>query len=351
MNKIPDHRKERHNMILPGKPDNARANVLLIVTIASRSRQVLPFGTRDENDAYAHLSSLCAEAGMNLYISHFDNVLPDSSIFSWLYKDSSWQLKKLHLSQISLSYADLPPNEPQANALRKILLEYNVAIVNDLAMSDSLTDKLLTYQLFPELIPPTIDTCERNVAGKLREMSTHSDLSFEKLFLKPRFGERGKGISVFDFSDLISESVAKKREYIVQPFLESDAGIPELNIPGRHDLRMLVYNGEIIQLFARTPAANSYVSNYACGGKILHFEINQLPKKFRELALIVDERLRRYRPRLYSVDAGIGRSGKIWLYELNTMPGIVWEEEHMAHKPKYVRVHGVITEMLKSCLR
>ena len=197
-------------MILVKKSDNKRSNVLLIVTLASRSKQARPFNAENENDAYAHLSSLCAEAGMNLYITHYDNMLPGSRMFSWIYKDGSWKKEKLYIPRISLSYADLPPNEATANVLRKMLVKYDVKIVNDLQLSDCLTDKVSTYKMFPELIPPTFDTTDPDVAVSLRELSTHPDLSFERLILKPRFGERGKGIEIIDFSDLASTSVLKK---------------------------------------------------------------------------------------------------------------------------------------------
>lgn len=336
-------------MTLYDTMEQPRSNVLLIVTIASRSRQPTPFDAVNTNAAYAHLSSLCAEANMNLYITHFDNILPDSTIFSWIYRENCWEMEELPISQLALSYADLPPNETNANRLRAMLIEHDVTIVNDLWVSDCLTDKVRTYELLPELIPATVDVADAEGMARLRELSTHPDLSLEKLILKPRFGERGKGIEVIDFSDLGSERVRQQREYIVQPFLESDTGIPELDVQGRHDLRMLVDNGEIIQLFVRVPAPNSHISSYAAGGKIRHFAVEQLPEKFRKVALAVDERLSHFVPRLYSVDVGLGRSGKIWIYELNTMPGIVWEEEHIADKPKYIRVHKAIADMLKSC--
>lgn len=331
--------------------DDKRLNVLLIVTIASRSRQMLPFHFDNENNSYAHLCSLCAAAGMNLYITHYDNVLPGSSVFSWIYQNDTWKLKNLDLSQVSLSYADLPPNEEKANVLRHILKKYHVRIVNDLQMSDCLTDKVLTYKMLSEFIPPTLDSNDPDVAIRLQEMPIHPDLSLEKLFLKPRFGERGKGIEIIDFSELVSASVLKKRQYIVQPLLESDAGIPELNIPGRHDLRLLLYNGEIIQFFARLPALHSYVSNKSHGGKLFYYDLHQLPEKFQALALRVDTRLQHYGPRFYSIDVGVGRSGKLWIYELNTMPGIVWEEGDVNDQTKNIEVHQVITEMLISCLR
>ena len=113
-------------------------------------------------------------------------------------------------------------------------------------------------------------------------------------------------------------------------------------------MRMLVYNGNIIQLFVRVPAPDYYISSYASGGKILHYDIQQVPGRCREVALRIDERLNHHIPRLYSIDVGIGRSGKVWLYELNTMPGIVWEEENAADKTKYMHVHRKITEMLAS---
>ena len=134
-------------------------------------------------------------------------------------------------------------------------------------------------------------------------------------------------------------------DYIVQPLMESDSGIPELNIPGRHDLRMLIYNGEVMDFFIRVASDNNFICNQSHGGKIAYYQLNELPERFSAIAQEVDQSLSEYMPRYYSIDVGVGRSGKIWVYELNTMPGVVWNAEG-TDKERYYGMHESIVEAM-----
>ncbi len=326
---------------------NNRSNVLLIATIASQVRQKEPFNQEHSNDAYAHLSMLCDELNINLYITHFANTINDSEVLSWIFKNGEWKMVELAASEITSSYADLPQNFPESNELRNILIKNEVIFFNDLDMSDCLTDKILTYQLLPNFVPPTFDTSVPDISNSLRTASNHPDLRTDKLILKPRYGERGKGIEVINFADLESDYVAKKEGFIVQPIMESDLGIPELGIYGRHDLRILIYNGEIKDFFVRVAPANTFICNQSRGAEFFYFNVGELPKRFREVAYEIDNAFNQYVPRYYTIDIGVGRSGKIWVYELNTMPGIVWRKD-FSDKMICIQMHKNIVAAIKS---
>ena len=318
-------------------------NILVIVTTASQIRQEKPFSRKTEDDAYVNLTMLCEKINVNLYITHFSNLMEDSAIFSWIFKNNKWNMTALPASEIAISYADLPPIFQSSNELRKILIQNEVVFFNKLNMSDALTDKLLTYQLFPSLIPPTFKTSLPNLSNRLLTASSHPDLRVDKIILKPQYGERGKGIEVIDFNDLKSDKIPKMDDYIVQPIMESDLGITDLGVDGRHDLRMLIYNGEIKDFFVRVAQKNKFICNHSHGGKFVHFSVDELPKKFKELAKEVDDVLSQYTPRYYSIDVGVGRSGKIWVYELNTMPSLVWDEDE-SNKEQFISMHQTIIE-------
>ncbi len=333
-------------MIHSTNPMNGHTNVLLIVTLAAQTPQAKPFQKENENATYEHISGLCEKEGISLYISHFANAINDSAVLAWRLLHGTWNLVELPASKITVSYADLPQNFAEANVLRDLLIKQGVFCVNNLRMSDTLTDKVMTYDLLPDFIPPTFDTSIPNLGTQLLAASNHPDLRTDKIILKPRYGERGKGIEVIDFSEVDSARVQKMEGYIVQPLMESNIGIPELNIEGRHDLRMLMHNNKIVQFFVRTPIGNSFVSNKGHGGKFIYFELEELPPRFRDLASIVDKRLSKYTPRFYSIDIGVGRSNKIWIYELNTMPGIVWEENDERDIQKNKDLHEVVMQIL-----
>lgn len=322
------------------------AKVLAITTITSRTPQPKPFHKENENDTYAHISQLCEKEGIQLYIAHYANTINDTAVLCWTLKNSSWEMVELPASEIVVSYADLPQNFSEANELRNLLERHGVFCINNLKMSDALTDKVLTYDLLPDLIPPTFDTSESNLSQKLLNASGHSDLRTDKIILKPRYGERGKGIEVISLEEADSERVRNMKDYIVQPLMESDSGITELGIPSRHDLRMLIYNGEIMDFFVRVAPSETFICNQSHGGTIAYFRLDELSERFRAVAREVDQSLKNYMPRYYSVDVGVGRSGKIWVFELNTMPGVVWNAAG-TDKERYYGMHKSIVEAMK----
>lgn len=325
---------------------NEPINVLAITTITSRLRQEKPFNRDNENDTYAHISTLCEAEGYRLYVAHYANVINTDSVFCWKFENEVWELVELPVSEIRVSYADLPQNFPEANELRNLLERNEVFCINNLEMSDCLTDKVLTYELLPDFIPPTFDTSTPNLGDCMKAAANHPDFLTDKAILKPRYGERGKGIEVINFSELDTERVTNMEGFIVQPLMESDSGIPELGIPGRHDLRMLIYNGEVMEFFVRVAPSDVYICNQSHGGTIAYFKLEELPQRFRAIAHEVDQQISHYMPRFYSVDIGVSRSGKIWVYELNTMPGVVWNAT-ASDKMRYVGMHKTIVKAIK----
>ena len=320
---------------------------LLIATIVRRSRHPLPFESPEENASYGHLAELCAGHGIELYVAHYDNLTAEGIALAWAWRQGSWQMVDLPLAELSLCYADLPQNFAGAHAFRQALEEHPITIVNDLRLSDLLTDKLATYEFFGGHVPLTWGTDESERVDRLRSVRPHPDLSADKLFLKPRFGERGRGIYVTDLDGLAGHPALRQTDYIVQCFLETGCGIPELGIRGRHDLRLILCDGEIVLAFARMPAAGSYVSNCSLGGREMLLATKDLPARVKRFAAGVDDRLRHFGPRLYSLDLGIGLSGKIWIYELNTMPGIVWDDDLPENKMLHTAMHRIVADWLE----
>ncbi len=323
---------------------------LLIATIVNRSRRPEPFETADENSSYANLAELLAGFGIDLHLAHYANLLPDGRVLAWHRRGSSWRAVDCRIDELSICYADLPMNFPDAMELKQALADHPLAIVNDLRLSDLFTDKLATYDFLPTLIPTTWDAGEPGVSGRLRDEHLHSDLSVRKIFLKPRHGERGRGILVTDPKGLADQPQAGRPDYIIQPFLETGAGIPELGISGRHDLRLIICDGDIVLAFARVAASGSYLCGYAQGGREMRFDVNRLPARLVEFAWMVDAKLLPFGPRLYSLDIGVGRSGKIWIYELNTMPGIVWNQGDEESRALHGGMHDLVARWLHRAL-
>lgn len=323
-----------------------RASVLLIATNVNRRPQPAPFDDAATADSHANLAGLCAALGLDLWLAHCASLRSEGAAVAWRWHGHRWQRMRCPLGEIDLAYADLPLGIPEARAFERALSAHSIPVVNDPRMSDCLTDKVATHDLFPNHVPTTWSAADPDLAQIVRQAELPADLDASRLFLKPRFGERGRGIFVTDLPGLSNHSVMGQADYIVQPFLETGSGIPELGIRGRHDLRLIVCNGRIELCFARQPGEGSYLSNCSQGGRELPLEPDRLPVRVTELARRIDERLSGFGPRLYSLDIGIGRSGKLWIFELNTMPGIAWDEHKPENRPLHEKMHRIVARWL-----
>ena len=81
----------------------------------------------------------------------------------------------------------------------------------------------------------------------------------------------------------------------------------------------------------------------------VYFDVEQVPERLLDFASRVDARLLDYGDRVYSLDIGIGQSGKIWIYELNTMPGVVWGA-FSNDKIRYHRMHQMLANWMHATL-
>ena len=324
----------------------SKQKVLLISTAANNFRYQAPFSTRDENTSFSHLAMRCLAHGIDLHVTHGDNLIDRHTALAWVWRGVSWRWVDVRLEDVSLCYADLPPNPAGATAFRRALGTRAIPIVNSLQLSDLLTDKLATHNYFSEHVPLTWRAETPGLVSRLRPDRLHPDLSADKLFFKPRYGERGRGIYIADHAGLADHPALRFEDYLVQAFLETRSGIPELGISERHDLRLLLRNGELVQAFARVPATGSYLSNFSQGGRELPIKLDDLPSRIRQFAAEIDASLSDFGPRFFSLDVGIGRSGKIWIYELNTMPDVVWDDRLPEGKPRHRLMHELIAAWL-----
>ena len=108
---------------------------------------------------------------------------------------------------------------------------------------------------------------------------------------------------------------------MVQEYVETSGGIPGL-VDGRHDLRIGLYNGEVIHGRLRTPPEGGYIANIGYGGTHYVLDIASLPADAKALAQAVDSTFSKYSHRFISVDFALTDKG--WkVFELNCWPGLV----------------------------
>ena len=198
--------------------------------------------------------------------------------------------------------------------------------------------KYATYQRFSKYQPYTVYVANSAVfptalkqftqhfAGDDSQPNSQSNTSAQdvantsrRIVFKPLSDFGGHGIHICPASELL-QTPGLSFPAILQEFIESDGGIPGL-VSGRHDLRVLILNGEVIGGSIRQPASGSLLSNTSQGGTMTMYERNQLPQDVIKFALDIDSQLPQA-PRLYAADFFYSTERSRWyLVELNASPG------------------------------
>lgn len=167
-------------------------------------------------------------------------------------------------------------------------------------------DKYETARLFRDYVPQTFLDTELEEARR----------AFPgRVVIKPRYGSHGTDVHVLD----ISEVKELKKDFIIQPFLDSSCGIPGI-IGGVHDLRVTMLNDTIVDTYVRYPQTG-WLSNISRGGKMKMVEKDILPEAVKKIVQDVDTRFSTHAPRLYSIDF-MYDGERFWIIELNKAPGI-----------------------------
>lgn len=186
-----------------------------------------------------------------------------------------------------------------------------VPIVDSVQFKSWCPDKWNQYEILSDLMPrsfliKTMDDLQRCL----------TDIKTAKAVIKPRKGQKGENIIVFDKASLpeINENILNTKGYILQDFHDTNVVVPGI-ISGLHDIKLITVGNDIFANL-RVPETGkefcTYDSSYA------EIPIEKLPKEALNLHKKVKERVDAMFPhQLYTVDIGITKNGPI-VFELNS---------------------------------
>lgn len=190
-----------------------------------------------------------------------------------------------------------------------------VSVVNDPRLYELCWSKEKTYELLSVFHPKTIEAMtDQELPAVINA------LPGDKVALKERTGSSGDGVFVGTKEEALHSGLTPP--LLVQEFIETAAGVPGITNK-RHDIRVVLANGEPIAATLRTPPDGGLKSNIGYGGEHRLLDIEDLPKELLGMCQKIDERLKNYGNfRLYSVDFGLTPNG--WrMFEANGMPGAI----------------------------
>lgn len=189
----------------------------------------------------------------------------------------------------------------------------HLLMVNNQALHDLCWSKEKTYEVLGDFHPKTIEV--KNVA-ELKDAL--GKMPGDKVALKELTGSSGKGVFVGQKTEATTTGL--QFPLLVQEFIETSAGVPGITNK-RHDVRVVLANGELIAATLRTPPEGGLKSNIGYGGENRLLNVTDLPAELLAICKKIDKRLQPYGIfRLYSVDFGLTPNG--WrMFEANSTPG------------------------------
>lgn len=210
---------------------------------------------------------------------------------------------------------------------------------NDLAINDpqfelAASNKWLTYQAFPALMPRTAEITNENWRSVVDSITT------QQIVLKPMLGFGGKGILITETASLDFPALNIEVPYLAQEFIDSSAGIPGL-CTGIHDLRIILFAGQPALSFIRQPKTGSLLSNVSQGGSLSVVDIRQVPESIMRAVRSIDATYTKYPFRVYTADFCMS-GGRPYLIETNPQPGFPTTEPAAFRQQFFQQLHATL---------
>ncbi len=295
-----------------------------------------PFLNERKNDSFASFLEAGLDNDVEVCVSNADNFNKRNKRIkkAWIY-DDKW--KKVRSKKAELCYYHGKTMNIY-NELTTLKQKLNIPIVNHTSIETICDDKLLTHEMFPALVPPTFPLQSIHEFYKAMKM-----IGSDKVVLKPRFGSRGMGVFVYDKQNILD---VLPRNVLAQQFIDSSNGI--LGIKSVHDLRVTIVNGRLDHAYLRLPERNSLICNAAQGGSKVFLDLDDLPSEIISTAKMIDNTLKIYGTRVYTVDFMKDNNGRFWVIELNSKPGTAYYDgkERIRYR-FYSNVIKAVKKMLK----
>ncbi|MCK5025895.1 MAG: ATP-grasp domain-containing protein [Nanoarchaeota archaeon] len=272
-----------------------------------------PFQDETDNMGYLRFCEIAKEKGILLYIANLKNYnQADDSIRNARTWDGEWTHKDI--SKVDFVYDKFPIARDIDGLKEYITKKYGR--VNSLEFEDLCKDKMLSYKVFNEFMSKTFTAMSQDEFHEAIK-----NIPSEMVVLKPIDGHGGAGIFIGSKGECKNKWENYPGEVMIQEFVDSKEGIPELNFKGIHDLRIVVVNGVACSCFIRKPKSG-LISNVSLGGEKINVPLEDIPQGAIELFHKVDKKIENHNPRIYSIDMLRQNNGNWKLIELNSKPGI-----------------------------
>lgn len=289
------------------------------------------------NEVYGYFLQICEKLGLKAGFSTSADIIgPGFCKSFWTYKDGKWA--KYNSPCFSkLIFDKFSPKRKGTKARRELLFsDSNILPFNNLGLYNLFFDKQKTFDKLSNFVIPTVSVGEStlenmNVAcDKLVDlMKIHLGIDDfgSDVIMKDKFGSGGNGIYKFKIDQREKMvAVADKHHrstYIIQPFAKFDRGFLFKNNLESADIRLIYLGGKIVQSYIRVAKRGDFRCNEHQGGVLTYLNIEAIPvdviNKASQVATILNNN-----SGLFTLDFIVSNSGRAYLLEGNTGPGLDW---------------------------
>jgi glutathione synthase/RimK-type ligase-like ATP-grasp enzyme len=265
---------------------------------------------------YLRLLELCQNEGWEVYVLTRKTYKENGKFEgAWLFKNGKFaRVEKTIKIDLIFDWV--------GNLLFPPKSEKGLRVVNTGEFKELTCDKWAAYLKLRDYMPKTFWVGELNHASNLI-----SRITTDNVVLKPYDGLRGKGIYIGSKEHLKDFKPEKSgRKYILQEFVDTSGGIPGLT-PGKHDLRIVVVNGEVVWCHVRVPAEGKLLANAAQGGSLTEVDYKKVPESVKKIVKEVSRKFYKdYDNPIFSLDFGVGPGNRPLIFEINDQVGFPrWE--------------------------
>lgn len=303
--------------------------IVLILYTSHDAGTGVPFSDRKYQRCYETLYTLGETFGLHLCRAPLDWYDAKEDVFrdSWEFVDGAWRLSGP--VKPDLVY-DKTSGRSALDETRALIIS-RYRFMDDPAFTLFANNKYETSRALPQHFKPYQKLSDREELLNFLEAFTD-----ERIVIKPVVGSGGQGVHIVTKEEAIKLDLTFP--IIAQEFIDSSHGIPGIT-DTYHDLRMVFIGDELVYAYVRTPKDGSFLANIAQGGSMKIIPTDELPQTLS--ALIDDTRklFARFPQKTYTIDVIFDETGRPWIIEFNTMPGMFFpSEEDAAMRRVYTRL-------------
>lgn len=255
--------------------------------------------------AYSELAQEAENAGHQLFFVRSQDTYLGNGWFS-----QSWLIREGKMVPQGKVHLDALYNKGRFQD------DGTIPIFNNAELAQVCSDKWTMYQLFSEYCPKTmLVTEQQDLPMALAECST------DLMVFKPQTGAEGAGVVIDSPETLLQMQSTLTFPAIVQEFLDTSGGVPGI-MTGTHDLRLALFDGEILYSYLRTPPEGGLLANVAQGGRFLMIDPDNFPDDALRVAKKIDQKFAQFVHRFYSIDFGYTPLG-LKIIEMNSELGLL----------------------------